>query len=812
MRVPLSVLIASLGPSLVLAELKEIPDAPLDILYKYCIDCHDDVALKGDLSLDVFDVDWTDAHSRELWTEVLTRVDRGKMPPKQKPQLTAEEKEQLLAWLDQELVDSSPVGGAPFRRLNRREISNTLQSIFPIPRFELPPGFPPDNKSHGFDTVSEALVISANHLEAYRDTAALIADYFFPQPRTLPESNSLSFDLDDFAISYSSSAAVDGAMRLASKGIPTRNETWLSRFEAQESGRYRVEVKLSSKNPPPGALPELHLQANTLTAQRNSRSLATFKIQSGKPQTFAAEVDLYRGETLFFGYKNAPFEFGDKRRFTAFMQELFEAKPELAAAWDKLDEGSRGVARGGTGWERLKEEMAENPKASKSSSEIRGLARKVGNGNTSSGETIIFKFFEEGPNIGIHSASIEGPFALVEDDELREQARAKERFLGKDFTGNDKDLKRFFTEYLGKVFRRPATEAEVNAYVAIVKRERKAGYTLDEGMHLAIRTSLLSSNFLYKESGSSLQLSPYELASRLSYFLTSRPPDSKLLSKAEDGSIMQPEVLAFQAKRLLEDDPRTFASDFTSLWLDTHLLDTIMPDVKLLRHYDDNYRDALKEEVILNFKEILTENRSITNFINPDFLYTNETIGGQLYELAQFKPKDTNGNRPPRQGALKRIEIPRDTRHGGLLGMPAVMIATANGVDTQPIIRGVWMLEKIIGRPPPEAPSSVPALSPDLSGAVTLKDRLNAHMADVNCASCHQEIDPVGFVFENYDAVGKWRTEYPPSAPKAKPLPVDATGVLPEGTPLNDVTDLKKWLVEHPEHFANCLSGKLMLY
>lgn len=795
-----------------------IPDVPLDIIYNYCIECHDELTAKGDLNLDVFDVDWSDAHAREHWTEVYSRIDRGKMPPKEEPQPSTREREQLLTWLDQELTANNPIGGAPMRRLNRREIENSLTTIFPIPGFELPPGFPPDNTIHGFDTVSEALVISASHLEAYRDTATLIADYLFPQPKALPEKKKIGFDTGDFAISYSSASVIDGAMRLASTGALNRNGTWLSRFEAEESGTYQVTVELSSKNPPQGNPPELHLQANNLTAKNPSRSLATFTVQPGKPQIFTADVELYQGETLVFAYKNAPYNHGSKPEYTRFLQELFTKEQALAAAWIKLNEAAPtdgvrgGVPRGGTGWERLKKQIAANPNATVSPEAIEELSKKAGSRNIDTGETIVYKFFEEGPNIGIHSSSIEGPFALIEDDAMREQAQAKKRFFDKYAKGKDFYLDAFFEAYLSKLFRRPATEDEVSQYVTIVQAEQEASYTLDEGLHLAIRTSLLSSNFLYKESGHSTQLEPYELASRLSYFLTSHPPDFKLLAAASAGTLNQPEELLAQTKRFLKDSSRTFATDFTSLWLDTHLLDTIMPDPQLLRYYTDNYRRSLKEEVILNFLEILTKNESLDHFINPDFLYTNPTIGWELYELEQFSAVEKIEEKKRNQAKLKRIEIPHDTRYGGLLAMPAIMLATANGVDTQPIIRGVWMLENIIGRPPPEPPKSVPALSPDLAGATTLKERLAAHMADASCASCHEDIDPVGFVFENFDAVGRWRTEYPTAAKKAEPLPVDATGVLPEGTPLNDVTDLKKWLVTNPEHFANCLAEKLMLY
>lgn len=805
--IALPLLFASRG----FAEPDTIPDPQLDVVFNYCIECHDDLTAKGDLNLDIEEIDWSDKEALKHWSDVYTRLDRGMMPPADKPQPTAAEKALLLTWIDEQLMEHSPIGGAPMRRLNRREYHNTLTELFPIPNLELPPGFPADNTSHGFDTVSKALVISPSHLEAYRDTATMVADYLFPQPRVLPESRKFTYGLDGFAISYSSAYVVEGAMRIASAGSLNRNGTWLSRFEAPESGIYQLTVDLSSKHPPAGDSPNLLVQA-TNPEGKNPRRLTTFEITNPKAKTFHTKVELHRGETVAFSYLNSPLDFEDKKAFPVFLNALFKNDPELAAAWDAVDEGSRGVPRGGTGWEKVKEAMKQAPGTGLSPKEIEELAKMVSRNNVSTGETIVFKYFEEGPNIGIHGASIEGPFSLVEDNLTRARENAKKRFLGDSFENSEAGLKTFFHHYLSNAFRRPATEEEAESYVRIVQREMENGRPLEEGLHLAIRTSLLSSHFLYKERGSTPELKSYELAARLAYFLTSSPPDQRLLDIAAEGNLWKKKSLQAQSRRLIKEHNRTFASDFTSLWLDTHLLDTIMPDVKLLANYNEHYRNSISEETVKTFQEILTKNQPLQQFIDPDFLFTNPTIGWEIYELARFEPEKKARPKRGKLANLERVSIPKGTRHGGLLGMPAVMMATANGVDTQPVLRGVWMLENIIGRPPPEAPDSVSALSPDLSGAKTLKERLSAHMADQSCASCHVDIDPVGFVLENFDAVGKWRTEYPANNPKEKGLAVDSTGILPEGTPLNDVTDLKKWLIENPEHFARCLAEKLMIY
>ncbi len=816
MRVSILFIVAL--PWFAIAQPTAIPDGPLDLLYTYCFDCHDETTTEAGLNLDVLEIDWGDAHAREHWTDIYTRIVREKMPPKDKDQPTPEERQQLLAWLDKELMAHSPVGGVPMRRLNRREYRNSLKSVFPIIGFELPPGFPADNESHGFDTVSDALVISASHLEAYRETATDVADYLFPQPRVLPATQKVEVGVDDISISYSSGAKIDGAMRLASSGIMVRNAVWLSKFEAPVSGTYRVTMDLSAMNPPPSETPVLHLEANALSGKKTTRTLGAFEVASAQPEGVAVDVELYRGETLVFTYKNAPLNYGNKETYYEFIHTLLSGEPALAAAWQRLDDqakaigATRGVPRGGGGWIRLKEERAKQPDAVLPIKKLEALVKKIAGNSVSSGETIVYKYFEEGPNIGIHGVTVEGPFELVDDPTTIAQSKAKQRFIGDFINDEVVDLEGFFNTYLAKLFRRPATWSEVQAYVAIVRKEQAAGYTMEDGLHLAVRTSLLSSSFLYKESGSETVLSAYELASRLSYFLTSGPPDYPLLSQARVGAIAEPTVLVAEVKRLLKAHNKTFATDFTSLWLDVHLLDTIVPDSKLLSNYNKSYRQSLKDEVVLTFQEILKKNQPVSQFIDPDFLYTNPTVGWELYELKQHSAVKLIRPNRRKQEKLTRHEIPRGTRHGGLLGMPAVMLATANGVDTQPVLRGVWMLENIIGRPPPAPPNSVPALSPDLTGATTLKERLAAHMADKSCASCHEDIDPIGFVFENFDAVGRWRTEYPPSVGGAEPLPVDATGVLPEGTKLNDVSDLKRWLVEHPEHFANCLAEKLMIY
>ncbi|MEM1069788.1 MAG: DUF1588 domain-containing protein, partial [Planctomycetota bacterium] len=339
--------------------------------------------------------------------------------------------------------------------------------------------------------------------------------------------------------------------------------------------------------------------------------------------------------------------------------------------------------------------------------------------------------------------------------------------------------------------------------------------SFEAGMHLAVRTALISPAFLYRSIGPG-ELSGHELASRLSYFLTSGPPDETLLKLAETGRLSELDELEKQTRRLLKNSS-TLAEDFTHQWFGLEAVDRLMPDARLIRNFTGAHRQAMHDEVVMTFRYVLDNNQTVTDFIAPDFVFTDEIVGKDIYQLPAFTPAPKTSKRKIKKG-MQRVDVDPKGRAGGLLGMPAIMMATANGVDTQPVLRGVWLLENILGSPPPEPPKAVPALTPDIGGATTPKARLAAHMMEQSCAACHREIDPLGFVLENYDPIGRWRDAYPiysdegGSSKTKDGLPVDATGTLPTGEQLTDVTDLKQYLSEHPSRFARCLSEKLLTY
>ncbi|TWT47900.1 hypothetical protein KOR42_40980 [Thalassoglobus neptunius] len=792
---------------------EDIPQPVQVVLQTYCTDCHSEDYAEGNLRLDGNNVDWSVPDSLVEWEKVLTMVSKRIMPPPEGTALTPQDRELLLSWLDQKLSQNSPVGGTPLRRLNRREYRNSIASLFDLEDFELPNSFPRDNIQHGFDNQGDALVISPSHFEAFAETAAVVAYAFFAPPRPIVPSRQYEVAAGDLTISYSSACYIDGAMRLASSGKNTRRHaTWPSRFVAPQRGTYRVQVTASSTE---GCEKTPILRIEAMRDFRDTlKEFHEFELGHSERSTVEFDIQLDRGESLFFRYPNGPLNYDDKNIYQKFLADLFQEDRQLAAAWAEVGT----PARGGSGWQRVREvlesaEMSGEPLTIEDA-EVEKVIQKMARNAVGSGETLVYRFFEQGPYVAIHHVSITGALNPQTDREDEQRERRRMKLMG-EFDGQTdrQSLEAFFTSFLRKAFRRPVSPAEAQEFVEITLNEHARSGSLRNGLHLAVRMALISPSFLYRSIGTG-ELDDYELASRLSYFLTAGPPDEQLMKKAETHVLRQREVLLSEAERLID---RRFASDFPKQWLGLSAIESLMPDNRLIRNFTKQHRGAMMEEVTETFWWVLDNNLPVKDLIAPDFVFTSELVAKEIYQLDEFADVASKKSKK-NESTLTRVTVPRLSNKGGLLCMPAVMMATANGVDTQPVLRGVWVLENILGSPPPDPPNAVPALTPDTRGANSPKERLAAHMQEASCASCHREIDPLGFVLENFDPVGRWRTSYPvytETGGKVRTtngLEVDASGTLPDGSPLSNVSDLKEWLIENPKPFTQCLSEKLLTY
>ena len=358
----------------------------------------------------------------------------------------------------------------------------------------------------------------------------------------------------------------------------------------------------------------------------------------------------------------------------------------------------------------------------------------------------------------------------------------------------DQAAQKVLAAFLPRAFRRPVTDPETGRYMDLFQRARKRGDSYQDASAYALEGVLISPHFLFR-----LESGDYAMASRLSYFLWGSMPDRTLFDLARDGKLRDPDTLKEQAVRMLKDPKALeFCERFVEQWLGTRELGRdIKPDPKLFKeYYDAEIQSAIRYEPILFFQEILANNLSLLNLIDSKFtILTNKSA--RLYDL---KLKDL------KQQPL-RFDLPENSHRGGLLTMAAVLAVSSYPTRTSPVLRGKWVLESILGTPPPPAPPNVPALKENHDGDTpkTMRERLTQHRADPVCASCHNRMDPIGFGLERYDVLGRWRTE-------EAGQPIDAKGVLPDGSEFDGPDELKIVLLKRKDLMIRNLATKMLGY
>jgi Protein of unknown function (DUF1592)/Protein of unknown function (DUF1588)/Protein of unknown function (DUF1595)/Protein of unknown function (DUF1587)/Protein of unknown function (DUF1585)/Planctomycete cytochrome C len=353
-----------------------------------------------------------------------------------------------------------------------------------------------------------------------------------------------------------------------------------------------------------------------------------------------------------------------------------------------------------------------------------------------------------------------------------------------------------------RAFRRPVTETDLQSLMAFYDAGA-AEDGFERGVRDALSAVLASPHFLYRaESGEgtgAVRLSDLELASRLSFFLWSSLPDQELLDLAEAGRLGQPDVLAKQVRRMLADDRAlSLTSDFVFQWLNLAKLDKIVPDRSQFPQASGllDPRDLYKEELRLFVDSVLRGDRSVLELITADYTFLNERLA-MLYGIETVK-----GAR------FRQVKLDDESRRG-LLGKGAILMLTAYPNRTSPVLRGAWILERLLGSPPPEPPLNVPTLAENKRGepAKTLRARLEQHRANPTCYACHGVMDPLGFALENFNAVGQFRAYDPDTL-----TPIDSSGTLPDGTPIGGPADLRHALVTRPDRFVQTLTENLMTF
>jgi hypothetical protein len=366
--------------------------------------------------------------------------------------------------------------------------------------------------------------------------------------------------------------------------------------------------------------------------------------------------------------------------------------------------------------------------------------------------------------------------------------------------GSPREILRTFAE---RAYRRPVAPDELRRLLRLVEAGQRTGRSLEDGLKLAMQAVLVSPHFLFRveadpdpnDPDGVRTLNDWELASRLSYFLWSSMPDEDLFEHARKGTLRKDGNLEAQVRRLLGDDKaRALVENFAGQWLQLRNLKDFAPDPGLFPGFDDNLRQAMRRETELFFAHVMREDRGVLEFLDADYTFLNERLA-KHYGIAGVAGEE-----------FRRVEL-KDRNRGGLLTQASVLSVTSNPTRTSPVKRGKWILENILGTPPKDPPPGVPELKEGEQAQLTgsLRQRMEQHRANPNCAVCHQSMDALGFGFENFDAIGAWRTREGKHA-------IDPSGTLPNGQTFKGPAELKALLKARGDAFARCLADKLLTY
>lgn len=778
------------------ANAAELPPFAEEFFGQYCVDCHGEEKEKGDRRLDGLSADMSDPGNLILLEESLDMLNLGDMPPDEKKvkQPSLEETRQVIDWLTESLTaaeNSLAPTSTVMRRLNRFEYVNTLRDLLGVhtEAFDATYDFPQDPTEEGFDNNGESLALSDYQLRRYLEVADAFLGRAIWFDSKKPQSKKLRFTADDFngvLPEERTRAPVNWRINFHGKymdighGQPVERHTnypvQFSKTGVPEDGYYKIVVRAEAigrlthpyadedfemdfSEPMKMGLviaPEPRLLEKN--AYEGRRDVAVWDLADEIPTDYEATVWLEKGSTPFFHWSNGVASKGTIRKVAD------KYHPEVVRTQDYL----------------LLEGLAE--------------AKNLDN------KTIAEVY--EGPRLRVHHMEITGPSYESWPPE------SHRNLFGKKTNPEKINIDQTLRDFASRAFRRPQSQEDIQHYSDFVRQQKKSGKTVEEALRLGLSAILSSPKFLYLDEGDeevASELDAYQLASRLSYFIWSSMPDEELWRLAESNRLGEPEVLGQQVDRMLKDaKAKAFVEHFTDGWLRINTLGSMLPDEKV---YESYYRQrleyAMREETRHYFESLLVSNGSILELLDSDYTFVN----GPLAKHYGFE--GVNGE------TFRRLNLPKGSHRGGLLGHASVLTVSANGVETSPVVRGIWILENILGTPPSPPPPDVEPLEPDTRGATTIREQLKKHRNVQACADCHAKIDPLGFALEFYDPIGGYRESYPSVGEGRDRMPgkrIDGSGAFPSGESFEDESGLKQALLDRKDRFAQALTEKLLIY
>jgi uncharacterized protein DUF1592/uncharacterized protein DUF1588/uncharacterized protein DUF1585/uncharacterized protein DUF1587/uncharacterized protein DUF1595 len=710
---------------------------------RYCASCHNDRLKRGGLTLETAaakDV----GESPEVWEKVLRKIRARQMPPVGLPRPDETTYNTEIATLETALdraAAASPNPGrtATLRRLTRTEYQNAVRDLLALD-VDVSSLLPADEASYGFDNVTVG-DLSPTLLDRYISAAEKISRVAVGRPSVSPDGITIRIPAD-----------LTQEDHLEGLPIGTRGGA-LTTYTFPMDGEYEIQIRL--------------------TRDRNEHV-------EGLNDAADLELLLDRERVKVFTVKPPSREAGFSE--------------EYQPSHDNVDSNLR-----------VRLPVKAGPHAVgvaflKDASVLLETARQPYQAH--------FNSYRH-PRIqpAVYSISIIGPYAATEPGDTPTRRRI---FIAQPAGPGDEDAaaRKILTSLMRRAYRRPPANTEVQSAFDLYKRARtEAGATTTDrfnaGIEMALSAVLVSPEFLFRVERDPAGLAPntpyrvsdLELASRLSFFLWSSIPDDELLDAAVAGKLHEPAVLERQVKRMLADSrSRALVTNFASQWLHLRNLDSITPDMRLFPDFDDNLRQAFRQETELFVDSILREDRSALDLLRANYTFVNERLA-KHYGIPHIY-----GSR------FRRIVLDEDSGRGGLLRQASILMVTSYATRTSPVIRGKWVLDNLLGVPPPPPLPDVPALKDNtVDGNLTVRKRLAEHRTNAVCASCHNLMDPVGLSMEKFDAIGRRRVE-------EAGTPIDASGGLPDGSHFEDVPGLEKALLSRPDLFVSTFVEKLLTY
>ncbi|MFP6584249.1 MAG: DUF1592 domain-containing protein [Candidatus Hydrogenedentota bacterium] len=732
------------------------PPSYQKVIDRYCVSCHNADLKTGNFQLDNVDLAQAGEHG-DVWEKVVQKLRTGAMPPKDKPQPAKGARDAVLSWLVTTLDDASAVNPDPGRpgvyRLNRSEYQNAVRDLLDL-EIDSRALLPTDGTDYGFDNIADSLNVSPMLLERYIMAASKISRLAIGDMDTRPSSTTyatpkalLQEDRIDEELSFGSRG-----------GLAVRHHFPLD-------GDYTIKVNVESP--------------------RSDQPTDLFQ-RSEAPEQLDIRVDGKRVGVFTIGIpKSTEWKYSKN----GFDDGKPAEKEDLANWW-----GERTV------------EVTFPATVGTHSVAVSFLKRTLAyEGVRPKGFPAFYDYLGllKGVEPGVIDVEVAGPFNPTG---LGEESQSRQKIFTRYPTNSDDEMasaQEVLFNLAHRAYRRPLTQDDKDILLEFYAMGRsESGF--EGGIQFALERILVSPSFLFRieaqpeavEAGEAFALSDLELASRLSFFLWSSIPDDELLEVAEAGKLNDPGMLERQVQRMFAD-PRSEAlvENFATQWLYLRNLKAVTPDVNLFPDFDDNLRQSMRRETELFFSSQLREDRGIPELLSADYTFLNERLA-RHYNIPGIYG-----------GHFRRVKLDGPNR-GGLLGQASILTVTSYATRTSPVKRGKWILENILGSPPPAPPPNVPALpeASEMETATSVRERMEMHRSNPACASCHVQMDPLGFSMENFDAIGRWRTE------DALGLPVDANGMLPDGSVLDGPVGLRTVLADKSDEFTLTVIEKLLTY